>query len=98
MIDGEVAVMGEDGVTHFQLLQNAGAPGSKHLPAYYAFDLLHWNGRDLTGVPLEERKRELKRLVSGRNGSVRWSDHVVGRGDEFHRAACERGLEGIISK
>ena len=27
------------------------------------FDLLHWNGRDLTGVPLEERKRELKRLV-----------------------------------
>ena len=65
---------------------------------YYAFDLLHWDGRDLTGVPLEERKRELKRLVSRRAGSVRWSDHVIGRGDVFHRAACEKGLEGIISK
>lgn len=98
LLDGEVAVIGDDGVTHFQLLQNAGSARSKRQPIYFAFDLLHWNGRDLTGLPLEERKRELKRLVSARTGSVRWSDHVVGRGDEFHRAACVKGLEGVISK
>ena len=99
LIDGEVAVIGDDGVTHFQLLQNAGAPGARHQPIYFVFDLLHRDGRDLTGVPLEERKRELEQLVSkSRTKSLRLSDHVIGRGDEFHRAACQKGLEGIISK
>ena len=102
IIDGEIAVVGPDGVTHFQLLQNAG--GSDHPLTYFVFDLLHRDGRDLTGLPLEERKGELAELLpklpkKAKAGDVvRLSEHVIGRGEEFHRLACERGLEGIISK
>jgi ATP dependent DNA ligase C terminal region len=30
--------------------------------------------------------------------SLRYNDHQIGRGPEFHRLACEHGVEGIVSK
>jgi len=97
LIDGEVAVLGRDGITHFQLLQNAAGSGKGVV--FFAFDLLHRDGRDLSRLSLEERKLRLKQLIpSSKRGTVRFSDHVIGHGVEFHRAACEKGLEGIISK
>ena len=29
---------------------------------------------------------------------LRYNDHQIGQGPAFHRLACERGLEGIVSK
>ncbi len=95
LLDGEVAVTAPDGVTHFQLLQNADA---RSRLTYYVFDLLHLDGRDLTRLPLEQRKRELAALVPKGRGVVRFSDHVTGDGPAFHEAACRKGLEGVISK
>jgi bifunctional non-homologous end joining protein LigD len=101
LIDGEIAVTGPNGVTRFQDLQNAVGSGPSHALHYYAFDLLHLDGRDLTGTRLEDRKRILRRILSrvkGRVPVIRFNDHVEGRGVEFHLAACRKGLEGIISK
>ncbi len=101
LIDGEIAVQGLDGVTHFQDLQHALGSGPSHALTYFVFDLLHLDGRDLTRVPLVERKRLLKALVSRANGraaAIRFNDHFEGRGPDFQGAACGRGLEGIISK
>ncbi len=64
---------------------------------YQAFDLLRHNGRSLLRVPLEDRKRLLRSvLTDGRR--VRFSGHVVGDGVAFHRAAAGQGLEGIVAK
>jgi bifunctional non-homologous end joining protein LigD len=64
---------------------------------YQVFDLLHHDDRSLLRVPLEDRKRLLRSvLTDGRR--VRYSGHVVGDGRAFHRAAAERGLEGIVAK
>ncbi|HEX6128216.1 MAG TPA: non-homologous end-joining DNA ligase, partial [Candidatus Limnocylindria bacterium] len=65
--------------------------------AYMAFDLLHLDGRSLLDVPLEERKRLLRRLLRP-HPVIRYASHVVGEGVAFERAAAERNLEGIVAK
>jgi bifunctional non-homologous end joining protein LigD len=99
IVDTEVAVVLPDGRTSFQALQNAfGATAPRGL-ACFAFDLLFVDGVDLRARPLEARKERLKSLLAASPESiVRYSDHVVGRGGDFFRTACGRGLEGIISK
>ena len=64
---------------------------------YHAFDLLHLDGWDLTGVPLEERKRTLK-LVLREHPGVRHVSHVLGHGEDFQAAVIEQGLEGSVAK
>jgi bifunctional non-homologous end joining protein LigD len=99
LLDGEVAVTTPDGRTSFQALQNA-LSGQPAALVYFAFDLLHRDGRDLTPLPLEQRKGELAELIAGAPAGlpVRYSDHVVGRGAAFFAQAQARGLEGIVSK
>jgi bifunctional non-homologous end joining protein LigD len=65
--------------------------------AYMVFDLLHLDGSSLLEVPLEERKRLLRRVIRP-HPMVRYAAHVVGDGDAFVRAAAERGLEGVVAK
>ncbi len=96
-IDGEVVVLAEDGRTSFQALQNALSHGSLATLHYYAFDLPFLDGYDLCKVALRDRKRLLHALVHSTN-ELRFSDHVVGAGDEFLAQACKLSLEGIISK
>ena len=50
VIDGELVAIGDDGVSHFQLLQNALRHEAKL--QYYAFDLMFLDGDDLRGLPL----------------------------------------------
>jgi len=53
---------------------------------------------DLTAMPLIDRKARLAKLLIGAPSSLQYSDHQIGRGPDFHRLACQRGLEGIVSK
>jgi bifunctional non-homologous end joining protein LigD len=94
VIDGELCAVLPDGRTSFQALQNRRA--STQL-AYFAFDLLALDGDDLTQLALEQRKARLEPLI-GAPGVLRYSDHVFGSGREFFKLACQRGLEGILSK
>jgi bifunctional non-homologous end joining protein LigD len=58
------------------------------------------NGKDLTKLPLTERKERLQSLLetSHPDLALRFSQHVTGKGREIFAKACETGLEGIISK
>ena len=101
ILDGEVVVLDERGVSDFQLLQNALSDGAGYTTHYFAFDLLYLDGYDLRRVPLLERKR-LLRMMLGKpiNGKslIHFCDHVIGGGEPFYAQACELGLEGVISK
>ena len=100
LLDGEVVVLDEKGVSSFQQLQNFTRQGKQAELCYYVFDLLHLNGYDLRRAGQLERKELVRRLLvrAGRKGRVRFSDHVRGGGDEVLDNACRLGLEGIISK
>lgn len=63
VLDGEAVVVDERGVPSFQMLQNRASLPRGWALAYYAFDLLHLNGRDLIGLPLKERRASLEKLL-----------------------------------
>ncbi|MGZ9033227.1 MAG: DNA polymerase ligase N-terminal domain-containing protein, partial [Rhodospirillales bacterium] len=48
LVDGEIVVQDEHGISSFAALQDALAQGRPRNLIFYAFDLLHFDGRDLT--------------------------------------------------
>jgi bifunctional non-homologous end joining protein LigD len=64
---------------------------------YCVFDLLHFRGHDLSGLPLIRRKELLKKILPAAP-KIRYSDHVWKEGVLFYNAARDKGLEGIIAK
>src|SRR4051812_3206128 len=97
VLDGEVVVLDERGVSNFQRLQQLGA--SRRGLAYFAFDLLALGGKKLVHLPLEERKRRLETLLARGDATViRYCAHVEAEGAEVLARACALGAEGIVSK
>ena len=98
VIDGEMVVQDEHGITDFNALRSA-IYRAPHRLVFFAFDLLHLDGQDLPGRPLMERRALLRRLIQqDPRCPIQFSDHVEGDGARFFKAAAELGLEGIVSK
>jgi bifunctional non-homologous end joining protein LigD len=100
LLDGELVVEDDKGVSSFSLLQTDLKDDRGDRFVYWVFDLLYLDGRDLTGEPLLVRKTALKRLLKGnsRTGAIRYADHFDEDGGVIFKHACEMGLEGIVSK
>ncbi len=77
VLDGEIVVVDDQGRPDFQLLQHYQGSGNGHL-LYYVFDLLYFQGHDLTGLPLLRRKELLKKILPSLP-RIRFSDHVWNR-------------------
>jgi hypothetical protein len=99
VLDGEIAVPDDRGVTHLDWLSDAISEGRPERLAYFAFDLLHLDGHDLRRCPIEHRKMLLRDVV-GTAGCERivYVDHVLGIGKELFEALRQIGAEGIVSK
>ena len=100
LLDGELVVEDDKGISSFSLLQTDLKDGRGDRLVYYVFDLLHLDGRDLTGEPLVARKAALQRLLkaTGKNGRIRYAEHFVEDGAVILKHACGLDLEGIVSK
>ncbi len=100
LIDGEVVVESEGGVSSFSALQDAISTGRTERMVFYAFDLLYLDGASLQAAPLVERKTLLATLFEDApaGGTIRLSEHIEDDGATMVRHACRLGLEGIISK
>jgi bifunctional non-homologous end joining protein LigD len=106
ILDGEIAVLDEKGVSRFHLIQpriansdpNSIAHLSRSTPVvFFAFDLLYLDGYDLRGVSLLKR-RELLNIVATPSGVLRVSEVFPGAGEELLEAARGIGLEGVVAK
>jgi bifunctional non-homologous end joining protein LigD len=97
LIDGEVVALDQDGRPSFQALQASLKEGSGNL-AYFAFDLLTLDGEDLTALPNLDRKERLKGLLIDAPDAIRFSEHVLGSGEQLFDSLCKQGLEGVVSK
>jgi bifunctional non-homologous end joining protein LigD len=96
VIDGEIAVLKESGVSHFGSLQNWRSEADGEL-IYYVFDLLWLDGHDLMQMPLTERRELLRQNLPG-EGIIRMSEDFKASATEFLEVAEGMGLEGIIAK
>ena len=112
VLDGEAVVLDEAGHPVFQLLQRR-AQRTRQIDveqaamaspaAYFAFDLLAFEGYDLRALPLSVRKDLLRRVFSLAGdvlspGSLRALEALPERGEDLYAAVQGLGLEGIVAK
>lgn len=101
VIDGEIVVLDNDGISRFGMLQDALSTGETNRLVFYAFDLLYLDGWDLRAVQLTRRKALLAQLLAGHvatNSALQYSDHVEGDAEPLYEQVSDMGLEGLVSK
>ena len=96
LIDGEVVITSDDGMSDFRALRSK---RRGHEAVLFAFDLIEHDGTDLRDLPLIERKRRLAKLIGkAKRRSIQFVQHLTGDGPIVFDHVCRLGLEGIVSK
>lgn len=98
VLDGEVVVLDDKGVSHFQKLQNHFRQSADQKLVYQVFDLLMLNGRDLRELPLRQRRRKLSEILRGTRGDLKISAEIKSPTAAILRKLEAQGQEGIVSK
>ncbi|MCB5203715.1 non-homologous end-joining DNA ligase [Neorhizobium sp. T786] len=102
ILDGEAVVLNAAGRSDFGALQRSlGGRGGKRSSTesiLFAFDLLYFDGHDLTKTELSVRRHLLEDLLEGAVGAIQLSEELQGDGTGLLANACSLGLEGIIAK
>ena len=97
VVDGEIVVVNEKGISDFEDLQTWRSEADGDL-VYYLFDILWLNGKSLMNIPLKERKEILQEIMPESHGIIKLSANFEASGSEFFDLANKLGLEGIIAK
>ncbi|WEA01771.1 DNA ligase D [Mucilaginibacter sp. SJ] len=97
VLDGEIVALDEQGNADFGALQNWRNTKSARL-VYYVFDILWYEGHDLTKQPLHQRKDILNAVLPTDSELVKASPSFAVNGIEFFETAKKMKLEGIIAK
>ena len=95
VIDGEIVALDDSGRPEFNLLQNYRRDAGRI--RYFVFDLLCYQNRDTTRLPLVER-RELLRSLKFLSPRIQFVDYLETSAANILAAAKEQGLEGVIAK
>lgn len=93
-LDGEIVAIDAQGRPSFQALHHWSLEGLSIV--YYAFDLLHLDGKNFAAAPLDERRTTLADVVRG--SGVLLSEPLPGSPDRIEDAVRALGLEGVIAK
>ncbi len=96
VLDGEIIVANKQGMANFSHLQNWRSEADGQL-LYYVFDILWYQGKVLTSLPLQQRKEILKAILPN-DELVHLSETFNASGIEFYNTAMQLGLEGIMAK
>jgi ATP dependent DNA ligase domain len=96
-LDGELCGVDESGLPSFAHTQAATDGESGARLVHYAFDLLHLDSRDVSRLPLIERKTLLEPPIAGKLG-LQFNGHETGDGELILQHAGKLGFEGVVSK
>jgi bifunctional non-homologous end joining protein LigD len=94
LLDGELVAVDAEGRPSFQALQHRSV--KRAAVVYYAFDLLHLDGRDYRREPLEARRRALDALRL--SFPLLQSKPLPGDVQDIEQAVRGAGLEGVVAK
>jgi bifunctional non-homologous end joining protein LigD len=97
VIDGELLVLNEKGISNFGTLQNWRSEADGEL-VFYVFDILWYEGKNLTGLSLVQRQAILNEVLPTDDDRIRISKVFDTSGIDFFDAAGRIGLEGIMAK
>jgi bifunctional non-homologous end joining protein LigD len=96
IIDGEIVALDRSGKPSFDALRYR--PGHGAI-VFYAFDLLYFDGHDVTQYPLVARKEALRRILrKAPRGRIRYTEHVEEQGERLFAELEAMQLEGMVCK
>jgi bifunctional non-homologous end joining protein LigD len=95
VLDGEVVAQDDAGKPNFNLLQHSRSRSSRI--RYFVFDLLVYKNRDLTKLPLAER-RELLKAILPDSPKIQISEQFEVSATEMIAAVRQQHLEGVVAK
>lgn len=107
VLDGEIVAFDAQGKPSFAALQprmhlrdraRIERRRESNPVVYVVFDVMHRDGRNLTGLTYRERRDILDGLKTDSAPAWRRSDYRIGDGAALYRATRESGLEGVIAK
>lgn len=96
VIDGEIVVINDKGISDFSSLQNWRSESDGNL-VFYMFDILWMDGNDLMQMSLTER-RDILKSIKPPAKNIRISESFDTGAKEFFEVAKRLSLEGIIAK
>jgi bifunctional non-homologous end joining protein LigD len=96
ILDGEIIVFDEHNRPSFQKLQNYSDTSGNPI-RYYVFDCLYADGKDITSLPLLQRKAILKKILPP-DDIICYCDHLEESGVEFFNQIKKLNMEGMIAK
>jgi ATP-dependent DNA ligase len=95
VVDGEIVSLDDSGPPNFHLLQQFRSQASRiH---YFIFDLLICEHRDLTGLPLSERRKRMREFVKP-NSRIHFSEQFEVSASKVLAAVRAQKLEGVVAK
>jgi bifunctional non-homologous end joining protein LigD len=97
VLDGEVAIFDNQLRSRFDWLREPDAEAVATPPMFMAFDLLHQDGRELTGRPLRERRARMEDTVAGAD-LVLPVRRLAKNGFEAWAEVIARDCEGLVAK
>ncbi|TSJ42076.1 DNA ligase D [Fluviicola chungangensis] len=98
ILDGEIVIEDNKGISNFQLLQNY-ITTKKGVLRYYVFDILYLNGYPVTELPFTQRRELLEAVFAKvKLANVQPSPVVKGKGMQLMKRLTKLGYEGIIAK
>ena len=97
VLDGEIVVTNTKGFSNFGALQNWRSEADGLL-IFYVFDVLWLDGRDLTLLPLSQRRAVLRSIMPANHEIIRLSENFDVAGKKAFETAVKLGFEGIIAK
>jgi DNA ligase D-like protein (predicted ligase) len=95
VVDGEVVALDDAGRPTFHLLQEFRSQASRI--RYFIFDLLVFKGRDLTGLPLTERRKFLSE-IKFRSPRIDISQQFNVSARAMLAGVRKQNLEGVVAK
>jgi bifunctional non-homologous end joining protein LigD len=98
ILDGEIVALDRQGRPSFQLLQALEIGSARPPLAFYIFDLLRLNGKNLTKHSLSERREQLRKILDGAAEPIRFSATIESDPRQLLEEVRRRGLEGLIGK
>ncbi|MBZ9719082.1 ATP-dependent DNA ligase [Mesorhizobium sp. AD1-1] len=96
IIDGEIIVLNDAGLSDFGALRKA-ITSRQHDLYFVAFDLLHVNGHDLRDMPLEDRREILAEMIP-EGQHIQFSQALPGKASAIFHLIDQAGMEGMVSK
>ena len=96
IIDGEIIVLNDAGLSDFAALRKA-ITRRQHDLYFVAFDLLHLNGHDLRDMALQERRDILAGIIPP-DIRIQFSQAMPGDAKAIYHLVDQAGLEGMVSK